>query len=263
MPIISHTGAHSSVASTARQERISLGLTTVRRKLTISANQIGSRISRAAGGGSRVSQGLAPTPTGSQCPSPRMSTVTAPGITPPSGQPAGPTIQEMGSSLDSTQTQSQRPASAFAHRKFSTVVGPPLCGSTDGVDSQKLSVSSAGPSTLQLPTDGSSLQLTHYRSVSTARAPIAIHIEGPTEATTPNEVGRSFALELEHQLLGVDAMPLKKHSTSARVTNLRAQAEQLRRMRSLSEKRPDWLLRLFEGILVSILVLHLLYVYEM
>ena len=243
MPIISHTGAHTSVATTARQERISLGLTTVRRKITVSAGQIGSRFSRGTISGSRASQVL--TPTSSQCPSPRISTVTAPGITPFNSQPAVTTIQEINTLLDYPDKKTHQSSFKLLQRKLSTVVSPQLCD-TDGCDSRKTSGPVASPDLLT-PPDSSSLRLTYSRSLFTAHIPIAIHIEGPNESS--NNFNLAFPAQLEKQLLGVDtvSIPVKKHSTSARVTNLRAQAEQLRRMRTLTEKRPEWFVRLIEG----------------
>ena len=252
MPIISHTGAHTSAANTARQERISLGLTTVRRKITVSAGQIGSRVSRGTISGSRASQALSP--TSSQCPSPRISIVTAPGVTPSIGPSAIATLQENNTPLDSPQKETLQSSFTLVQRKLSTVVSPQLCD-TDGCDSRKTSGPVAPPDLLT-PPDSSSLRLTHSRSPSTAHIPIAIHIQGPDESS--NELSLAFPVHHEHQLLGVDTVgiPVKKHSTSARVTNLRAQAEQLRRMRSLTEKRPEWLVRLIEGIIFVCLLMN-------
>lgn len=239
MPIISHSGAHSSVATNARQERISLGLATLRRKITVSPAQTRSRLSRATSFASRTPQVL--TPAGSQCPSPRISTVTPPNIS-PSGGPST-AVPEVNPSLDSLPSR-------LVQRKVSTVVSPVIFGTDEGDSSRKTSGGLLAPPSIlisQSYSEGPSFTPAHSRSASTSRAPISIRIEGPSES--PDELSLTFRMQSDHQLLGVDAMaiPMKKHSTSARVTNLRAQAEQLRRMRPLTERRPIWLSRLIEG----------------
>ena len=286
MPIISHSGAHSVAAASGRQERITLGIATTRGKISNPNSNNNSNLLSTAGAQrtsppsalsglsstTAINNGL-PSPT-----SPRESLRTNSGpeskplVVVSASRPSyiatsptarGPKSFRQAGSPQSLQTPTLVSIASSVQRKLSEFMSPTSLNSGGTAPYQfsftSPTLSRVAPTSLLVPgLSGNPLNFALRSPLSPMpmRSAISIRIERAGDGSYGSNLsgvplGVPFnQMQLGMELLSVETpggLDMNKHSTSARITNLRAQAKQLRRLRYITERRPAWLVRLING----------------
>ena len=275
-------------AASGRQERITLGIATTRRKisnpssinnlnlLSATGAQHTSPPSALSGLSSTtvINNGL-PSPT-SPREFPRTNSVpeskalvvvssSRPSSIATSSVAGVATSYRQAGSPQSLQTPTLASIASSVQRKLSEYMSPTSLGSSGTAAYQfpftSPTLGRGPPTSLLVPgPSGNPLNFALRSPLSPMLLPLRSAISIRIDRAGDTSLGGSLAgghlslplnqMQLGMELLSVDTpggIDMNKHSTSARITNLRAQAKQLRRLRYITQRRPAWLVRLING----------------